>query len=119
MMVAMQSTTAQFGGFIFSTDNDQHPILSTAQRLMDVWVLVGVQVNILLMTAVPAFDGLNKLCLRLLAWMDLIEVGLLWAGDVIEAGLEGCAVVFECFMLIIQLFRDVWLVVTRPLVATG
>ena len=107
-MVAMQSTTAQFGGFVFSTDNDQHPILSTAQRLMDVWVLVGVQVNILLMTAVPAFDGLNKLCLKLLAWMDLIEVGLLWAGDVIEAALESCAVVW-----------DTWLVVTRPLVATG
>ena len=108
MMVAMQSTTAQFGGFVFSTDNDQHPILSTAQRLMDVWVLVGVQVNILLMTAVPAFDGLNKLCLKMLAWMDLIEVGLLWMGDVIEAGLEGCAVVW-----------DLWLVVSRPLVATG
>ena len=107
-MVTMQSTRAQFGGFIFSTDNDEHPILSTAQRLMDVWILVGVQVNILLMTAVPAFDGLNKLCLKLLAWMDIIEAGLLWAGDVIEAGLESCAVVW-----------DLWLVVTRPLVVTG
>ena len=104
----MQSTRAQFGGFIFSTDNDEQPILSTAQRLMDVWVLVGVQVNILLMTAVPAFDGLNKLCLRLLAWMDLIEVGLLWIGDIIEAGLEGCASVWDLWLIMWQPIRTVW-----------
>ena len=104
-MVTMQSTTAQFGGFVFSTDNDQHPLLSTAQRLIDVWVLVGVQMNILLMAAVPALDGINQLCHRLLAWMDLVEAGMLWAGDLVEAGLEGCGVVYDCFVIVMRPIR--------------
>lgn len=107
-MTTMQSTTAQFGGFVFSTDNDEHPIIATAQRILDIWALVGIQMNILLMAAVPAFDGLNRLCHRLLAWMDLAEVGMLWVGDAIEAGIEACAVVW-----------DTWLIMWQPLRVRG
>lgn len=103
-MVTMNSTTAQFGGFVFTTDNDEHPIIATAQRILDIWALVGIQMNILLMAAVPAFDGLNRLCHRLLAWMDLMESGVFWTGDVIEAGLEASAI---CW--------DAWVIMWKPL----
>lgn len=107
-MTIMQSTTAQFGGFVFSTDNDEHPIISSVQRILDIWALVGIQMNILLMAAVPAFDGLNRLCHRLLAWMDLMESGVFWTGDIIEAGLEACALVYDTFMMVMQPLGAKW-----------
>ena len=101
-MITMQSTTAQFGGFVFSTDNDQHPLITTAQRLLDVWVLVGVQMNILLMAAIPALEGASKLCYRLLDWMDLVEVGIVKSKKLVEVGLDGCACLWDTWVIMWQ-----------------
>ena len=68
----LRSTQFLFGGLTFVTDNDEHPLLTSIQRLIDIWTLVGIQINAVLIVLEQAARLHIQVCQRLLAFFDVI-----------------------------------------------
>jgi hypothetical protein len=94
-MRTLQATTVSVGGLTFHTDNDKHPLIDKVLRLLDIWAVVGIQINILLMSVNPALVNVDLVAQRLLAWMDKVEIVGRYVVLTADSFLDSCQVVWE------------------------
>lgn len=70
-MITLQSTSFQFGGMVFTTDD---PVLIDSIRQLSVTIrLIAIEILAVLWSVKVAAGSVDALCKRLLIWMDAVE----------------------------------------------
>lgn len=81
MTRTLRSTSFQFGGFVFVTDDQT--LMAKITRLLTLVEMIAVEILAVMWSVKKAANSLDLLCRRLLIWLDCIEElmtmpGLAW-----------------------------------------